>query len=73
MIYRGPRLSRRRMMRLLPHSQSSCVSPEEVFDGGRGGWDGGAKSYDGEKAWSSINYSILPAWAPVPISGLTLG
>ncbi len=26
---------------------------------GEGAW-GGAKSYDGEKAWSSINHSILP-------------
>jgi hypothetical protein len=27
---------------------------------GEGGWDGGgAKSWDGEKAWSSINHSIL--------------
>ncbi len=30
---------------------------------GRGGtgWGGGAKSYDGEKAWSSINHSIVSA------------
>jgi hypothetical protein len=35
--------------------QSSCVSPVELTDG-RGG---GAKSYDGEKAWSSINHPIL--------------
>jgi hypothetical protein len=28
------------------------------MEGGLGG--GGAKSYDGEKAWFSINHSILP-------------
>jgi hypothetical protein len=35
-------------------SQSSSVSPIELTDGrgGRAGW--GAKSYNGEKAWSSI-------------------
>jgi hypothetical protein len=37
-----------------------------------GGWDGGgAKSYDGEKAWSHINHSILsgittPILSPQP-------
>jgi hypothetical protein len=32
----------------------------QLADGRWGrGW-GGAKSYDGEKAWSSINHSILP-------------
>jgi hypothetical protein len=61
------------MIRLLAHplpllsrqlvvsfSHSSCVSPVELTDerGGRGGGRG-AKSYDGEKAWPSINYSIL--------------
>jgi hypothetical protein len=38
-------------------SQSSCVSPAKLADGEGGG--GGAKSYDGRKAWSSIKYSIL--------------
>ncbi len=43
-------------------SQSSCVSQAELTKRkGRGeGW-GGAKSYDGGKAWSSINHSILSA------------
>ncbi len=41
-------------------SQSSCVSPVELTDGrGRGMVGGWAKSYDGEKAWSSINQLIL--------------
>ncbi len=35
------------------------MSPVELADGRGGGcWDG-AKSYDGEKAWSSIIHSIL--------------
>jgi hypothetical protein len=38
---------------------SSCVSPFfEITDGGEGDGEG-AKSYDGETAWNSINYSIL--------------
>ena len=63
------RLSRCRMVWLLPKpppsllsrqqvgslSQASCLSPVER--GGGGG--GGAKSNNGEKTWSSINNSIL--------------
>ncbi len=46
-------------------SQSSCVSPVEPSDGRGGGGDvGGAKSYDGEKAWSSINHSVLSVKNP---------
>ncbi len=58
------------MIRLLAHpppsphslslSQSSCVSPVELTDRGEGG--GGrqeTKADDREKAWSSINHSIL--------------
>jgi hypothetical protein len=37
---------------------SSCVSPFELTNGGEGDGEG-AKSYDGETAWNSINYSIL--------------
>ncbi len=37
-------------------SQSSCVSPVELTDGRVGR---GAKSYERERAWSSINHSIL--------------
>jgi hypothetical protein len=48
-----PLLSRLQVVSL---SRSSCVSPVELSDG-RGGR--GAKSYDHEKAWSSINHSIL--------------
>ncbi len=41
-------------------SQSSYMSPVELTDG-RG--DGrGARSYDGEKAWPSINYSVLSGY-----------
>jgi hypothetical protein len=42
-------------------SQSSCVSPVELTvrrGGGGRGDGGGAKAYDGEKAWSSIYHSI---------------
>ncbi len=40
-------------------SQSSCVSPIQLADGrGGAGGDGGANSYAGEKAWSSINHLI---------------
>jgi len=46
---------------LLP-SPLSSVSPIELTDG-RGGRGGvGAKSYDGKKAWSSINHSKLPVF-----------
>jgi hypothetical protein len=43
-------------------SQSSCVSPVDLTDGrGGGGCGEGAKSNDGEKAWSSIKlqYSLI--------------
>ncbi len=42
-------------------SQSSCVPPVELIPTGEvgGGGGRGAKSYDGEKAWSSVNHSIL--------------
>ncbi len=37
-----------------------CVAaPVEITDGREGGRGGGAKSQDDEKAWSSINQSIL--------------
>jgi hypothetical protein len=51
-------LSRQQIVSL---SQSSCMTPVELNDG-RGGRAGGgeeAKSYDGEKAWSSIYHSVL--------------
>ncbi len=58
------RLSRRRRIWLLFHSlsrqqlssQSSCCQPSLLLWGGD---VGGAKSYDDETAWSSINHSIL--------------
>jgi hypothetical protein len=56
-----PPLSRQQVVSL---SQSPCVSRVELLtwigelDGDGGG---GAKSYVGEKAWSSINHSILSA------------
>jgi hypothetical protein len=42
------------------------VSPVELTDrrGGRRGV-GGAKSYDGEKVWSSVNHSIFSAHIPL--------
>jgi hypothetical protein len=42
-------------------SQSSSVSPVELSDGREGGRGRGAKSYDREKAWPSINHSIHSA------------
>jgi hypothetical protein len=45
-------------------SQSSCFSPVKLSYGGEEGGEGveRAKSYDREKAWSSINHSILSGW-----------
>ncbi len=67
MIYRGPGFLEDEMIWLLPHhlsrqlvvslSQSPCVSLVELTNGTGNG--GGAQSYDGEKAWSSINHSLL--------------
>jgi hypothetical protein len=56
-----PLLSRQQVVSL---SQSSCVSPVKLNDrrGREVGWRG-AKSYDREKAWSSINHSILSEWS----------
>jgi hypothetical protein len=45
-------------------SRSSFLSPVELTDGR--GWVGGgrgAKSYDGERAWCSINHLILSYFA----------
>jgi hypothetical protein len=41
-------------MTVVSLSLSTCASPVELTDGRGGGSGGGAKSYDGEKAWSSI-------------------
>jgi hypothetical protein len=38
------------------------VAPVEITDGRWEGCGGGAKSYDGEKAWSSINHSALSVY-----------
>jgi hypothetical protein len=41
-------------------SQSSCVSPvASLLTGEGGGSGGGVKAYNGEKAWSFYNHSIL--------------
>ena len=66
------RLSCRCMIWLLAHlpapisrsqvvslSQSSYMSPVELTNGRGGRSEGGAKSYNHEKAWSSIYYPIL--------------
>ncbi len=68
MIYRGPGFltvvwfgssptpfSREQVVSL---SQSFCVSPDELIDGWVDG-QGTKSSYDGEKAWPSINHSII--------------
>jgi hypothetical protein len=41
--------------------QSSCVPPVELTDERGVGWRGGrgAKTYDRQKTWSSINHSII--------------
>ncbi len=44
-------------------SQPSCVSPVELAEGRGGGGGGGAKTYDDEKAWSSINHWTLSGWS----------
>jgi hypothetical protein len=49
-----PFFSRQQVVSL---SQSSCVSPVELAEGGER--ELGAKSYDREKAWLSRNHSIL--------------
>jgi hypothetical protein len=49
------------LSRQLSLSQSSCVPTVEFTDGrerGRGEGEG-AKSYDGEKAWSSVIHKLL--------------
>ncbi len=51
-----PPLSRQQVVSL---SQSSCVSPVEHTSGRGGEGRAGAKSYEGENAWSSINQLIL--------------
>jgi hypothetical protein len=69
MIYRGPGflvvgwfdLAPRTLLPSLVSKLSlflslPCVSPVELTDGRGGKGGGGAKSYDGEKAWSSINH-----------------
>jgi hypothetical protein len=64
------RLSRRRMIRLLPHPVPTISEIDRRHTGRMrkrdilltekgGGGGGGAQSCDGEKAWSSINHSIL--------------
>jgi len=69
------RLSRRHLIWFLPplmsasclFFQSSCLSLVKLSYGGEVGGEGvegveGAKSYDREKAWSSIKNSILSGW-----------
>jgi hypothetical protein len=51
-------------------SQSSCVSLVELSDWIMGG---GGLPYDGEKAWSSINHSILSCQKSTTLPPPTLG
>ncbi len=44
---------------------SSCVSPVEFNDEKGGGGERGTLSYDREKAWLSINHSILSVYDDV--------
>ncbi len=69
MIYRGPGLTvfvwfgsspTPCPQQVVSLSQSFCLSPLELTDGG--GWGEEPKSYDGEKALSSINHSILSGY-----------
>jgi hypothetical protein len=76
------RLSRRRMIWLLAHPLTSPVRKldrrytgslrrETICIRERGEGEGGAKLYDGEKAWSSINHSKLSCLQHYQILGLT--
>jgi hypothetical protein len=77
MIYSWPTmLSHRHMIWLYPPFplsrqqvfQSSFVSPVELsYWRVEGGGGRGTKSYDGEKAWSSINHSLLSGPGPLYI------
>ncbi len=70
MFCRGPdqAFSPSRVTWLLPHPPNPFVSSTDVTPGktekyrqlaARRGGGGGAKSYDSEKAWSSISHPIL--------------
>ncbi len=74
------------MIRLLSHpliplsfqqlvslSQSSRGSPVELTDWRAGGGDGrGAKLYDGEKAWPSMNHLILSGIKLILVGALSI-
>ncbi len=47
------------LQQVVSFSQSSCVSPVDLTDGMEAAGWGGVNSHDGEKAWSSINQSML--------------
>jgi hypothetical protein len=70
MIYRGPGfLAVVRLGSCPPPPTASSThrkteKERQLADGGGGGDWGGAKSYDGEKAWSSINNSIISIYLP---------
>ncbi len=54
-------------LQLVSLSQSYCVLPAELTEGREVGSGRGAKTYDREKAWFSINHSILSALGPRPL------
>jgi hypothetical protein len=67
----GIRLRRRKIwLHPQPRSTVSKLVRRHREGGNWGEGEGGAKSYDGKKTWSSINHSILSFLAPVlPILG----
>ncbi len=63
LLYDLARLPPLSLQQVVSLSQSPCMSPVELTDGRRGRERGGgeARSYDSEKALTSVNHSILSA------------
>ncbi len=83
MIYRGPKLSRRRKIWLLPNllcclyklarrHTGRLRKRDNLLTGEGEGGGGGAKSYDGEKAWYSKKHALLSGYLNC-INGLEPG
>ncbi len=58
-------------IRLATHRKTE--KEKHLVDGRWGGGGGGAKSYDSEKIWSSINYSILPDFSQPAYNSASAG